>query len=121
MIEAILARGLRGQMGLNGTLPWHDPADLLWFKQMTMGKVLIAGATTMKTLPPLPGRHIVCDSKDLHPLEYLDLYPEGVVVIGGPKTFGRWAPYIQRWHIGVVDYNGPADCWFNPLWLETGA
>lgn len=118
MIEAILARGTNGAMGLNGKLPWHSPEDLAWFKQVTMGKVCIAGANTMKTLPSLFGRCVVCDIPGKDPMEIAPAYNNDIIIIGGPKTYARWAPYIQRWHIGVVKYDGPADCWFDPSWVE---
>ncbi|WP_252899011.1 dihydrofolate reductase [Secundilactobacillus odoratitofui] len=33
-------------IGLKGTLPWHLPADLKFFKQTTMGNTLVSGRRT---------------------------------------------------------------------------
>lgn len=36
--------------------PWRNKADLNWFKNQTLGGVLIVGRVTWESLPPLPGR-----------------------------------------------------------------
>lgn len=118
-IEAIVAIGNQGQIGLNGELPWYDPEDLKWFREMTMGKTCIVGYNTAQTLPELPGRRVICDSNA--PCEIIikssQLHSEQVIIIGGAKTYQRWAPYITRWYIGRIDYDGPADSWFDPSWV----
>ncbi len=58
-IHLIAAVGLRGQIGLNGQVPWHnDPTfseqtkrDLETFARMTEGGVLIMGSKTAASLP----------------------------------------------------------------------
>lgn len=62
MIRAILACDENWGIGKNGTLPWpHNSADLKWFKDTTMGGVVVMGKTTWDSLPekskPLPGRN----------------------------------------------------------------
>lgn len=37
---------------------------------------------------------------------------QDVYVVGGARTFLAFGPYIQRWLIGKIDYDGPADVWF---------
>ena len=66
MINAIVAIGKRGQMGLNGRLPWHDREDLLWFRRKTMGGVLICGAKTLAGLPESvhEGRRIIAWTRE---------------------------------------------------------
>jgi dihydrofolate reductase len=60
-IVLIVARATNGVIGKEGRLPWHLPADLRRFKQLTMGKPMIMGRKTFEGLPGiLPGRrHIV--------------------------------------------------------------
>src|SRR3546814_15650020 len=60
-ITLILARAANGVIGAGGKMPWHLPADLRRFKQLTMGRPMIMGRTTFDSLPPvLEGtRHIV--------------------------------------------------------------
>lgn len=112
MITAIVAIGRRGQLGLNGELPWHDSADLKWFREYTAGKVVIVGSATAKKLPELPGRIVVVWHRDAHPSELVKQYPDAVI-IGGGMTYRAFSRYIKRWNISVVDYDGPADTWFN--------
>ena len=44
-------------IGKNGTMPWHCPEDLAWFKEVTMGYPVIMGRKTFESIgKPLPGR-----------------------------------------------------------------
>lgn len=49
-----------GALGLEGHLPWANPQDMRFFKEKTIGNVVIMGANTFKSLPaknrPLPER-----------------------------------------------------------------
>ena len=60
-IVLVVARARNGVIGKGGTLPWHIPADLKHFKQVTMGTPMIMGRKTFASLSKLlPGRrHIV--------------------------------------------------------------
>ena len=60
-ITLVIARADNGVIGKDGTLPWHIPADLKHFKQVTRGTAMIMGRKTFDSLPGLlPGRrHIV--------------------------------------------------------------
>lgn len=111
MITAIVAIGRRGQLGLNGELPWHDSADLKWFREYTAGKVVIVGSSTASKLPELPGRIVVVWHRDTRPAELVKQHPDAVI-IGGAMTYKAFAQYIKRWHISMIDYDGPADSWF---------
>ena len=60
MIKAIFATDLQGGMGNKGSLPWpHDKEDLLNFKQITTGHIVVMGSNTWldPMMPkPLPNR-----------------------------------------------------------------
>ncbi|TFI56910.1 dihydrofolate reductase [Sphingomonas parva] len=60
-VVIVVARASNGVIGKDGTLPWHIPADLKRFKQVTGGTAMIMGRRTFDSLPGLlPGRrHIV--------------------------------------------------------------
>ncbi|MBL8649365.1 MAG: dihydrofolate reductase [Sphingopyxis sp.] len=60
-ITLVIARAANGVIGANGRMPWHLPADLRRFKQLTMGRPMIMGRKTFDSLPTiLEGRrHIV--------------------------------------------------------------
>ena len=113
----IAAVGKQGQLGLGNALPWHDPADLRWFKQTTMGHRLIVGWRTAQSLPPLPGRTIIVDDTKRAPEAFLaDLEPGVIYVAGGAKTYARYLPLTRRSIITHVDYSGNADVFMPPLW-----
>jgi len=115
-VKAIVAIGNQGQIGLDGQLPWHNPKDLAWFKSMTSsGGVLIAGHNTFHTLPELPNRHVMIDCDEL--FRRVLAKDVNYWIIGGAKTYAKWAPYIDQWYISKIDYDGPADTYFNKDWL----
>jgi dihydrofolate reductase len=60
-IIIVVARASNGVIGSGGDLPWHIPADLRHFKQVTKGRPMIMGRKTFDSLPGiLEGRrHIV--------------------------------------------------------------
>ncbi len=121
MINLIAAVGKRGQLGLEGRLPWHDSADLKWFRQMTMGQIVVVGWNTYLGLPPLPGRSVYTMGRNETPEQTIERLPGADLwIIGGAKTYEKWLPYIDRFHINVIDYDGPADAWMPPLFAQPG-
>jgi dihydrofolate reductase len=60
-IIMVLARASNGVIGVDGKLPWHIPADLRHFKQLTKDRPMIMGRKTFDSLPGLleGRRHIV--------------------------------------------------------------
>ena len=57
-VVQIVACDLNGCIGNNGELPWHLPADLKRFKELTSGGVVVMGRKTFESLnyKPLPNR-----------------------------------------------------------------
>lgn len=44
-------------IGNGGDIPWHLPEDFKWFKETTMGGILVMGRKTFDSIGrPLPGR-----------------------------------------------------------------
>lgn len=125
-IRAICAIGLRGQLGLNGQLPWEGNkdrefvADVARFFDVTRGHVIIAGPATSASFPAfvLKDRTICEIRSDDAPEEVLARFPNRVVYVGGgPPVWDVYAPYIRHWDINRLPYDGHADRWFNPAWL----
>lgn len=60
MLGMIWAQGHDRAIGKGGTMPWHVPEDLAFFKRMTLGHPVIMGRKTWESLDatyrPLPGR-----------------------------------------------------------------
>lgn len=120
-VTAICAIGKRGQLGLDGHLPWVDKEDLARFKTLTWGGVLICGFKTYVNMPRLKGRVLYVLKDDETPMDaiYRLNHATDLFLIGGGKTFQAFAEagLIRHWDITKVDYDGPADVWFDPTWL----
>lgn len=58
-MQAVAAMSLNRVIGRNNTIPWHIPADFKWFKELTMGHILVMGRKTFESIgKALPGRTI---------------------------------------------------------------
>lgn len=84
MIDMIVAVSKNYVIGKDGKLPWHIPADLKQFKELTMNGILFVGKNTAKTLPKLPGREVIV----LHRNEYPTI--EDVVDIAHSRNRAGW-------------------------------
>ncbi|MBB6426157.1 dihydrofolate reductase [Sphingopyxis sp. JAI128] len=108
-ITLILARAANGVIGVGGKMPWHLPADLRRFKQLTMGRPMIMGRKTFDSLPAiLEGRRHIVLTRDA------DWQDEGaepvatiedalklanaphVMVIGGAEIYRLFLPLADR-------------------------
>ena len=130
-ITLILARAVNGVIGADGKMPWHLPADLRRFKQLTMGRPMIMGRKTFDSLPAvLEGRRHIVLTRDA------DWQDEGaepvasveaalkranaphVMVIGGAEIYRLFLPLADRVELtevglepkgdAVIDYPDPA-------------
>lgn len=119
MISAIAAVGNNWQLGFNGGLPWpHHAEDMAWFREITAGKVMVAGHNTYRTIKHLDGtleRKLMLLHDDSFEWEwhlnqrYLD---QGVVIVGGAYAYQQTATLIDQLYLSRIDYDGPADCYF---------
>ncbi len=110
-------------IGFQGQLPWHLPADLVFFKQHTLGKPILMGRKTFESIGrPLPGRkNIVLSSQKsqiegvdvIHRLEELQQF-DGleIMVIGGQQIYELTIPYASRIFITQVHANCQVDTYF---------
>ena len=131
VVRAMCAIGRRGQLGLNGRLPWQGNkgpeyvADVARFFDLTRGHVIMAGPVTARAIPAFAheDRTIVTLRSSMPPEETLGRFAGRVVYIGGgPPVWDVYAPFIRHWDITVLPYDGEADRWFNSKWLlGTGA
>jgi dihydromethanopterin reductase len=128
-VRAMCAIGLRGQLGLDGRLPWEGNsgreyrADVARFFDMTRGHVLLAGPRTIASVPAwaYEDRTIAVIRSGTPPEEALARYPDRVVYIGGgPPVWTAYARFIRHWDITRLPYDGEADRWFDPAWLVAG-
>ena len=64
-LSIIAAVATNGVIGHQGRLPWHLPADLARFKELTTGHALIMGRKTFESIGrALPGRRSVVLTSD---------------------------------------------------------
>ena len=65
LISLIVAMSSNRVIGAAGQLPWHLPADLKRFKQLTMGQTLLMGRKTFASIGrSLPGRRTLVVSRN---------------------------------------------------------
>jgi dihydrofolate reductase len=118
-IAIVVAMAANRVIGKDNQLPWHLPADLRHFKQLTLGKPVLMGRKTYESIGrPLPGRANIVLTRDrdyaapgctvVHSLEEAleaaGTSPE-VMVIGGAGLYSQVLPrtdtiYLTRVHAG---------------------
>lgn len=138
-ISIIVAMGHQRQIGHQGQIPWHLPADLQNFKKITMGHTLILGRKTFASIgKALPGRSTIVLTRDqsfsadkclsAQNLEdALELAKNAgeteVFIAGGAEVYAQALPLAQRLYLSFVNYNGEADTFFPPYstegWVKT--
>lgn len=133
-ITLVLARAANGVIGADGKMPWHLPADLRRFKQLTMGRPMIMGRKTFDSLPAiLEGRRHIVLTRDpewqdegAEPVATIDealrlANAPHVMVIGGAEIYRLFLPLADRIELtevaleptgnAIIDYPAAAD-WF---------
>ena len=133
-IILIVARADNGVIGIDGKLPWHLPADLRRFKQLTMGAPMIMGRKTYDSLPGLlpDRRHIVLTrntdwdedgaetAQSVEDAMRLANAPH-VSVIGGAEIYRLFLPRADRIELTEVHVEALGDTRLDPFgddWQE---
>lgn len=124
-ISIIAATDLNGLIGANGGMPWHIPEELAWFKQHTLGKVVVMGRKTWVSLgKPLPGRrNIVLSTNPDFVAEGADLMQSieqvlalakanEVFIIGGAELFRQFLPMTDKLYISTIHAEYSGDTYF---------
>lgn len=62
----IVAAGNNGEIGFDNSLLWHIPEDLKFFKESTLGHVVLMGRKTVESLPKPLDRRIVISATTLN-------------------------------------------------------
>ncbi|PLS16262.1 dihydrofolate reductase [Bacillus sp. M6-12] len=130
MISLLLAMDKNRLIGKENQLPWHLPADLKYFKEVTMGHPIVMGRKTFESIGRiLPGREnvIVTRNKNfeadgcavLHSAneikEYADRHEGEVFVIGGAEIFKAVLPVTNRLYITEIKEEFEGDTFFPPV------
>jgi dihydrofolate reductase len=115
-------------IGRDNALPWHLPADLKHFKQLTMGHHLVVGRKTWESIGrALPGRTIIVLSGSERQLpkqvvragsldEALavarDAGDDEVFIAGGASIYARALPVADRLYLTRITGSIPGDTYF---------
>ncbi|MGE3165014.1 MAG: type 3 dihydrofolate reductase [Planctomycetota bacterium] len=135
-ISLIVAVGARGVIGRDNGLPWHLPADLRRFRELTVGKPVVMGRRTYESIGrPLPKRrNIVVSRTPGYVAEGCEMAPslraaleavascEEVMVIGGARLYAEALPRADRVYLTEVMGEFDGDTYFPELavdeWIE---
>jgi len=123
---AIVATSLNNVIGNMGTIPWHIPSDLKYFKKQTLGKKVIMGKMTYINLPcTLNDRDIYVLSRDpdlllpgvkiINSPNFLDETNEEIMICGGEHIYDLFAPKIDKILLTLVLASIDGDRFFNLL------
>ncbi|MDF7682778.1 dihydrofolate reductase [Lactobacillus sp. ESL0679] len=105
MITFVWAEDQKGQIGLNGHLPWQLPGDMKHFKEITIGHPIIMGRKTFASLPRLlPQRLHVVLTKDE---QLISKYAENkqVVTVNSLTALNDWVTAHEQEQISVIGGN----------------
>lgn len=128
-ISLIVAKSKNNVIGKNNQLPWHLPADLKHFKEITMGKPIIMGRKTFESIGrPLPGRRNIVISRDkalsipgcdiFHSID--DVFEavkteKEIMIIGGADLFSQCLSRADCIYLTVIDAEFDGDTFFVDL------
>lgn len=81
LISFIVAAATNNAIGKDGKMPWHLPADMKHFKNVTWGMPVIMGRKTFESLgKPLTGRKNIVITRQPDPMA-IGWKAEGVVIV----------------------------------------
>ena len=129
MFSAIVAVAENGVIGKKGGLPWHLPAEMARFKEITMGHPIIMGRKTHESIGrALPGRYNVVIAHDKEYRvegceiagsldEAIELAEkakggEEIFIIGGEQIYREAMPKLDRIYLTKVHAKIDGDKFF---------
>ena len=132
MVNLIVAIGKNNLIGKGNLLPWHYKEDMEYFKKTTLGKKVIMGEETFKSIvsyinKPLPGRTSIIATltdyryKDIEVtndiLTYIKNFPkdEDLFVIGGKIIYDLTLDLVDRLYITHVNKEYEGDVFFKEI------
>lgn len=127
VISFLVAMDQNRVIGKDNKLPWHLPADLKYFKELTMGHPIIMGRKTYESIgKPLPGREniVITRKKDyiaegctiIHSIaeikELKEKRNDELFVIGGAEIFEQTFSIADRLYITTIEETFEGDTYF---------
>lgn len=124
MFELIMAMDNNGGIGYKNYIPWNCKEELNLFKEKTLGKNVVCGTNTFKTLPDLVSRTVIQLSRTKSQREdiisSLDevLIMDDIVIIGGAQVYEHtilnYLSNISVFHLSIMKKNAThVDTYFN--------
>jgi len=127
--SAIAAMARNRVVGRANRIPWHLPDDFRWFKQSTLGGVLLMGRRTFESIGrPLPGRETFILSRSRFSAPGTRTFPDlpsvahalagdarRLWVCGGADVYRQLLPYCSDLYLSLVDAEPEGDAWFPPF------
>ena len=131
-VSLIVAMARNRVIGRDNRLPWHLPADLKRFKDLTMGHHIVMGRKTWASINRLlPGRTSVIVTRNpnfqVPGAKIVDSLAEAlrvcgddseVFVIGGEQIFRAALPIANRLYLTTIDADVPGDTYMPELDLR---
>ena len=115
-------------IGKSNNLPWHLPADLKHFRQLTTGHAVVMGKRTFESLPkgPLPNRKNIVltsvmsegvsegyfEADSLEDAIFLCEHEEQVFIMGGATVYKQSIDKVDYMYITWVHDKISADTFF---------
>jgi dihydrofolate reductase len=134
LLSLIFALDENNGIGKSNTLPWHLPADLKKFKQLTMGHNMLMGRKTWESIgKALPGRTSVVISQnvgiDIPGVVVKKSLNEAIAfaknageneafVIGGAQLFQDAIPLADRFYLTRIHHTIDADTFLPPINMD---
>ncbi|GAA4384071.1 dihydrofolate reductase [Hymenobacter koreensis] len=130
MVALVVAMAENGVIGRDNQLPWHLPADLKHFKQLTLGHPIVMGRRTFESIgKPLPGRRniVVTRQQDwqaagcetvhsvLGAIELARETDDQVMIIGGAEIYRQALPAADTVYLTEVHHNVEGDAVLPPF------
>lgn len=129
MVSLIATISKNWGLGYKNDLLFHFPEDMVYFKNQTMGNVVVMGRKTYESMGRLlqgrrniiftrsqsyhvPGAEVVHDMSEFWRLYDHELENLNVFVIGGADLYKEFLPYADEIHLTEVNQIKPADTFF---------
>ena len=131
-LTAVVAMTAERVIGRAGSLPWHLPEDLAYFKRTTSGHPIVMGRKTSESIGrPLPKRRNIVLTRDarwaaegvevIHQPDDLVKLPgiDGqVFIIGGAEIYAAFLPMLDDLLVSHVFENHSGDTWLPEFEME---
>ena len=134
-VALVAAVAENGVIGADGEMPWHYPADLAHFKELTVGHPVILGRRTFEAIrnrlggplpdrlnvvlsrsdPDLPAGAVLAGSTDEALEEAAATGSSVAYVVGGATVYEQFLPMADRLYLTEIPESPDGDTTF-PDW-----